>query len=368
MLIIQKELRSIGMAGVVDKYALKAKRHAKHQNLVLFKYDQIDSPVGEPAVWDCRALILDESDGWAVVSFPYRRFFNHGEVHATPLDWSTARVYEKEDGSLITLYWYGGSWHASTSGTPDGSSALARVYDKTKSTTKTFSERFFELLGGRIPSDDTGFCFMFELCTSENRIVVEHPTPRVVLHGVRNTRTLLEHDAEPFAERYGWEMCRSYPLGSIEQIMKTAETLQPNEHEGYIVRDAAFNRVKVKAPQYVALHHVANGNSPRRLLEMVRMNESAEWLAYFPNLRADHDAVKQKYNTLLDRVAAAYAPIKDIAVQKDFAMAAKNHPFSAALFRMRQGKTARSFFADMPIRSLCTLVGIDDSEPEQEAA
>ena len=44
-----------------------------------------------------------------------------------PIDWGTARVYEKLDGSLMTLYRYGGAWQVASSGLPDGSTlALGR--------------------------------------------------------------------------------------------------------------------------------------------------------------------------------------------------------------------------------------------------
>ena len=48
-----------------------------------------------------------------------------GESSADAIDWSTARVMEKLDGSLATLYWYKGEWHVSSSGVPDASSEYA---------------------------------------------------------------------------------------------------------------------------------------------------------------------------------------------------------------------------------------------------
>lgn len=366
MLRIQEELRRDGLEDVAARYNLRHKRHGRHPNLVLFKYDQIDSPVGERAVWDCRALILDEHDGWRAVAFPYRRFFNHGEVHADPLDWASARVYEKEDGSLITLYHYAGEWHASTSGTPDGSSPIQRVYERGEKAPGTFGGRFMELLP-RLP-DEAEKCFMFELCTSENRILVEHAHPRVVLHGVRDMDTLLEEHPEPYAEKYGWEMCRSHQLGTLEEILEAAKTLKPNESEGYVVRDNAFNRVKVKAPQYVALHHTANGNSPRRLLEMIRTGESAEWLAYFPSLRQMHDEVSGKMDALVDRIEKTYAEIAGIESQKEFASHATEHDFSGVLFKMRRGMTARAMLKETPIDRLCEMVGVEREDSTQSAA
>jgi hypothetical protein len=366
VLPIQSELRERGLVDVVKKYSLRHKRHGEHQNLVLFKYDQIDSPVGEPAVWDCRALILDEANNWSAVAFPYRRFFNYGEAHAPPINWSKARIFDKEDGSLITLYHYAGKWHASTSGTPDGSSRLSSVYHRDGSeSSKTFAQRFFELLGPRIPHGAEHMCFMFELCTMENRILVEHTTPRIVLHGARNMATLEEVPPDPWASMLGWEMCKSYPFSTIDEVIAAADKLNPNEGEGFVVWDGD-NRNKIKGAKYVALHHIANGCSPRRLLEIVRTNEQAEWLAYFPAMRSQIDEIRAKYDALIADVERDYAQISGIESQKDFAAEATKTRHSAPLFRMRKGQSARQFYAASNIHHLCELLGLDASEAEQE--
>jgi hypothetical protein len=107
------------LAELESRYGVTAKRHSEFPNLVMLKYNQLIAPMHEPITQECRGLILDEADDWRVVSFPYRKFFNHGEPNAAPIDWGTARVYEKLDGSLMTLYPYRGQWRVASSGTPD---------------------------------------------------------------------------------------------------------------------------------------------------------------------------------------------------------------------------------------------------------
>lgn len=92
---VQVYLRSGGgLDGLTERYAIKATRSIVNSHLVLFKYNQIESPFAEPIVRECRGLILDESEGWCVVSRSFDKFFNHGEGHAAPIDWSSARVQE----------------------------------------------------------------------------------------------------------------------------------------------------------------------------------------------------------------------------------------------------------------------------------
>ena len=66
---VQKYLRTPGktLETLEAEYSIKAKRHGKYPNLVLLKYNQIDSPFSEPLVRECRGLILDESNDWSVV-------------------------------------------------------------------------------------------------------------------------------------------------------------------------------------------------------------------------------------------------------------------------------------------------------------
>jgi hypothetical protein len=100
-LVIQNFLRSgYSFDELSDKYAIDAKRHSVYNNLVLFKYNQIESPFSEQIVRECRGIILDENDNWNVVCQSMSKFFNLGEGHAATIDWTTARVQCKVDGCL----------------------------------------------------------------------------------------------------------------------------------------------------------------------------------------------------------------------------------------------------------------------------
>lgn len=63
------------LADLQAKYSVTPRRHGKFPNLVLLKYSQINSPMDEPLVQECRGIILDESDHWRPVSVPYFKFF-----------------------------------------------------------------------------------------------------------------------------------------------------------------------------------------------------------------------------------------------------------------------------------------------------
>src|SRR5207245_2025768 len=145
--------------------------------------------------------------------------------------------------SLMTLYWYRDAWHIASSGIPDAAGGA-------HGGSLTFAELFrrtWAALGYRWPDADGGrLCFMFELRTPENRGIGSHESPRIVLHGVRDLGTMQELEPEPIAASHGWECVRTLPLTCGAECLAAAAELHPARAEGYVVRDGAFGRVKVK--------------------------------------------------------------------------------------------------------------------------
>jgi hypothetical protein len=326
-------IKQHGLHALEQNFAISIKRHLKYPNLVLLKYNQIESPLSHPVVRECRGIILDEANNWQVISYPYRKFFNYGEGHADEIDWKTARVYEKLDGSLMTIYYYDDHWEVASSGLPDASG-------QANMGTITFSSLFWKTwteLGYKLP-EQTDYCFMFELMTPYNRVVVRHPSSRLVLHGVRRLTDGQEFTPEEFAKQIGCECVQQLPLNSWENILEAAKTLDPMEHEGYVVCDGNFHRVKMKSPQYVAVSHLKEGMSVRNMLELIRINESAEFLTYYPEYTELYNEVKAKFTALVNQVDTYFQSIKHIDDRKAFAMEAKDHPQSGILFGLKQGK------------------------------
>ena len=128
-LALQHLLRSSGLEGTVP-LAIKARRHAQYPQLVCFKYNQRLSPMADAAVQEARGLILDEDDNWNVVSMSFTKFFNLEEQLAAEIDWDSAVVEEKLDGSLMSLYWYDGAWQVQSSGTADASGPVLSPQDQ----------------------------------------------------------------------------------------------------------------------------------------------------------------------------------------------------------------------------------------------
>ena len=89
-------------------YCLKIKEklytsETKSMNVVMFNYDQIKSDRKNRLVQEARGCIVNV-DKFEYVCRPFDRFFNYGEDCAANIDWSTARIEEKRDGSIIKLW------------------------------------------------------------------------------------------------------------------------------------------------------------------------------------------------------------------------------------------------------------------------
>ena len=145
---------------------------------------------------------------------------------------------------------------------------------------------------------------MFELTSPASRIVVAHEEADLRCIGARDLATLKEVEAEAVAEENGWRAARRFPqLKSLQAVEAAAEKLNPAEAEGFVAVDAKWNRIKIKSPAYVAMHHLgavptAGGDrrSPhlrrRRLLQIALAAEGDEWLAYWPEFAREFEAIK----------------------------------------------------------------------------
>jgi hypothetical protein len=368
MTTLQNYLRGGGtLAALEQEYAIRTVSSGDHPSLLLFKYHQILSPMHEPIVRESRGIILDSADDWRCVARGYDKFFNYGEPNAVDIDWTTARIQEKVDGSLILLYRYEGAWKAATTGSPDASGPV-------DANDFTFADLFWETLRSYgLPDDfDTGapgLTLLLELTTPHNRIVVPHRNCGLTLLGARETETGNWLDSEQnrlLAEWLHVPTVKEFPLLSIEEILTSFAAISPLDQEGYVVVDGAHRRLKVKHPQYVAIHHMRFAFSRKAFLEVIRAGETPEVIAYYPELNAEFEAITADYQALCGEADLIYENYRHLETQKEFAMAISKHRCSAALFKIRAGhvRNAAEFYAQTPISNLMRLLGYKEEEPQ----
>ena len=372
MLAIQKFLYNTpnGIEELKKQFAIDSRRHPKYSNLVLFKYNQIESDFSNPIVQEARGIILDENSNWDVVFMGLTKFFNLNEPLAAPIDWSTAVVQEKLDGSFIGLYWYDNHWDCCTTGSPDAGGEV-NGYGF------SFSQLFWGIVRPDLNDPFLEFTkqesHMFELCTPYNRVVVNHKEKRVVYLGSRSTRTLKECPSAFFDDfdKKGipFEIPVTYKISNVDDCIEAAKKLDPMNNEGFVVVDANYNRVKIKSPAYVILHHAKDSLSKRKMCDVIRKGEYEEFkvaISSFPELNELFEKIKVIHDATCYTADEYYSRFKDIEDQKEFAKWAKgadNGNYASLLFTMRKtGKTADQCLksSKLTLDSYMNMIGAND--------
>ena len=352
MLSIINYIKENGLERALIDFKLKSRIYDKK---ILIKYDQIASSMGESEVQDCRGLVL-EKDTWKVMCLSFRKFFNNSEGHAAPIDWETAHVLEKLDGSMIQVYWDWNkeTWFAATTGTAEGE---GEVNNKDGT---TFNKLFWDTVNNKYTFNDClldkDHVYVFELTTPYNIVVKPHGTSTATLLAVRNRKTLKEIsyvDLKMVSESIGIPLVKAYDLnaGNAGVLIKTFESMVWHD-EGYVVVDANFNRVKIKNPAYVAVHHLKSKTSEHAIMDVVKTNEIDEFIATFPDRKEEIEGLHTNYNKLTKRLEEAWGVVKlskpkNImpAEKKKFAMAVFDYidkndlkDYSGMFFGMNDGK------------------------------
>ena len=253
-----------------DLYRIKIKRS---EGFIMFSYG-IEADFRIDVVRECRGIILDESDNFKPVCVPFFKFGNYGESYADDIDWRSAKVIEKIDGSLIKVWNSKGKWRVSTNNTIDAHCARTNNNDDTflnvfnkawERTDKEFSEL------------NPDYTYMFELVSPQTRVVIPYTETKLYHIGTRDNNNMQEINVD-----IGIEKPKVYSISTIEECVEAAKKLD-KYHEGFIVVDSKWRRIKIKSPIYVAIHHILNNiSSEKRIIELILIGEDSEIIAYFP--------------------------------------------------------------------------------------
>lgn len=282
------------------------------ENLILLKYNQINSDFNEEVCRECRGLILSR-DTLEPVALSFEKFFNVQESLADEIDWSSATVREKVDGSKILVFYYRG-WHVATSGALDAYRTPVNGHDLTfgdiwdralKNNNLTFESLCSNL--------NQNFCYTFELVSPETKVVISYPKADICLIGVRNVRTWKEVPIEGTfqASHCKIKTPKIFSLSSLEDCLDAANQLGSGE-EGFVVQDKYFRRVKIKSPAYVALHHLRlNGPvTESRILEVIEAGECSEFFGYFPEYLPIKESIERKRKLFFSSIRAICVAMK----------------------------------------------------------
>lgn len=356
-----------------DEYKIKVK---EEYPFAIFNYG-IDCDFSNPIVQESRGIIID-LDNIEVVCWPFRKFGNYNESYADKIDWNTARVQDKIDGSIIKLWWnrMTGKWQFSTNGTINAGTALAN-----QMTQETFldvirkADNYNEIIL-RLPIFNKDYTFIFELVSPETQVVVKYPKQHLYHIGTRCNISGQEMDSD-----IGIEKPKEYQLKSLDDCVNAAGELNKSDDgqvrgvkkEGFVVVDGNWSRIKVKSPDYLMLHRMSsNANfSKERIIGMIRdrtvsvqdicedFPNFAHYFKFYDFKIAELEYQVKVFCDLTDRIYEEYSHER-----KTVANIIKKHRLAGLGFKhLDNGKSCCELLKEMPLSQYCKY--IPDYQPER---
>jgi RNA ligase len=224
----------------------------------------------EAILRECRGIAFCNYTG-KVLNRKFHKFFNLAEREETRpenVDFSKPhKIIEKLDGSMITPIIIDNElqWHTKMGKTEIADQAAAWVAEH-----PNYAEFAVDLLciGDLTP--------IFEWCSRDNQVVIEHETPRLVLLAARsnfNGKYAPRENLEVFARVYNIDLVKEFDYSDLsnEQICELVR--QWTDAEGIVISFDDGHKIKVKADWYVQLHRTKEKiKSERHIISLICEN------------------------------------------------------------------------------------------------
>ena len=326
-----------------EELGIKVSQNELYPELYCLNYDQINSPKLNPIVKECRSLVLRlEENNWQVESRSFDRFFNYGEVAGQPDDIENMVAYQKIDGSLVSVWKnekYGWLYRTRSMIMPSGDNYINGYELSWKELIEEVIN--FDALDDQILDFELGdsWTWVFEVVSPENRVVTKYDEKGAYLITCRNRDGSYSGSIDIIALDIESEYPESFTFTSIDQCVNAAKHLQ-NFEEGYVLYKNNKPIMKVKSPAYLAAHRLRGETrpTPKRIMDMLFINEQDEYLAIFPEDKPLCKPYQKAFNAVKSDYITSIGFYMGIQDQKEFAMKIKHKPIAGLLFTKRKNK------------------------------
>lgn len=299
-----------------------------HPNLPLSIWNYSEK-VQYDSLWDditlsCRGLVTDDKGN--VVARPFRKFFNIEEGKHTPTE--QFQVFEKMDGSLGILFFYGDEWVFASRGsfTSDQALKFKEIFTKKYKTSYLYTPN----------------TYLFEIIYPENRIVVDYGNIEdVVMLGEINTESGDELDLNHYTNSI-FNVVKEY--NGIKDY-SSLKSLVDNNAEGFVVRFSNGDRMKIKGEEYLRLHRIMTNLSTTSVWEILSTNGKIDEFIkdvpdeFFKKIQDFAFDLSLRYYNLMKEYTECFEIIKNKTEdRKSFAEESKRYPHPSLLFGLLDGK------------------------------
>ncbi len=355
--------------------------------LAIFNYS-IGADFHDPIVQEARGIIIN-IDTLEVVCWPFRKFGKYTEDYADKIDWNSARVQEKIDGSIIKLWYHKGKdqWVFSTNGLIYAQDAycdenhtktfldLIKSADNYQTLKKLIdnSKIYQPIVVEEIDPLYKNYTYIFELTSPDNQVVIKHTICKLYHIGTRNNITGRE-----YKYNIGIIKPMEFPIQTLDQCIEAVDFHNINhdtgkiamcDFEGFVVVDDNWNRIKVKSTIYSILHNILNNGdvSKFKLIELIDKDmidsdlladefpEKSHWIYYYAYKYTEVMYQMQSFLSISRKLYEDNNCDRKIVAQK-----IKNHKYSSIAFKgLGNDLTVKDILANMTggyIKSLCKFI------------
>jgi RNA ligase len=335
MTLLHDVLDPVKLAEAVGNGLIRTQRHPRLP-FTIYNYTEACQYSGawSPETLTCRGLIMDADD--RVVARPLRKFFNHTESQAPALNPAAPVVVtDKVDGSLGIVYHDGTGWAVATRGSFASDQAIHAT----------------ELLRTRYASfvPPAGLTVLVEIIYPGNRIVVDYRgLDDLVLLGAVEIATGRSHGPDAVPDWPG-PVVETFGYATLAEALAAPPR---DGREGLVVHFTGTDeRVKIKYADYVRLHRLVTGLTPRTVWEILATGGTLDVLleplpdefhvwarGIAAELTAEVEAraaeVEAAYTALVGGLPAGWG-------RKEFALAAVRSSHRGELFQRLDGHDYR---------------------------
>ena len=336
------------MITIKEDLAIKSSLH--EDGRVILNYDMIESPKLNSLARECRGLVLDSNNDWALVARAFTRFFNLGEhrPEQDDFDWNNCSATDKEDGSLILIYYWKGEWRVNTRGSFGDGFVGDSIFTWRDLVNLALGDDWQRNLYEK-------YTYVGEICSMYNKIVRMYREPKFYLLSVFEGKDeLTAWQTYDVSCDTGMNIPKRHSFHNEDQVICHIDRQGSDDptYEGIVLRDVNNMRIKVKNKFYVALHRMSNnGNiaSPKNLIPFILKGEEDEVLLYFPELTDWVAEVKAKMDTAFTEIENYWYCFGHLKNRKKFALSVIPCKFSSIIFTAKDKEVhPREVWCDSP--------------------
>jgi RNA ligase len=316
--------------------------HVVDYNLTTYTTFVGDTPEHENLLRNLRGTCFDHSG--KIIRLAFHKFENLGQSEdymPEKFDFSSPhRIEQKLDGSMITPIMVNGILRLATRAGVTDVAMMAEEFLHLQMTREkrhsyvSFMERCVRI----------GWTPMFEFCSRQNRVVIDHPESKLVLIGIRENATGRYLDTHGVAIDRNIEKVKVV-ANEHSDINKFAEYIKTlKDDEGVVVKFADGRYVKIKADEYCLRHRTLDGlRFEKDVLKMVLSGILDDVLPLVDEgtkarLNAYNDSVLKHIAIQQLHMTKEFGKLQHLDSKKDFAEAVKNSKYRSGLFRLFDGK------------------------------